>query len=188
MPDHSAAHRSRCRRDSLLRSAGRGNGSSRRGYAAPVPARAGLRYTPPAGRQSPPVARPPRAAIFRRPMSSGRRRRSSAAACPRPLADPAESPYLRPWRARTPLASDDPASATKSYANPTVYIAPASAITRPRELSRLIVKLVRLADLIIEAWTRAQRNVDFGQIKTQLHEILTKNNAEELQTKIGITT
>ena len=34
---------------------------------------------------------------------------SSAPACPRPVANPAESPYLRPWRARTPLPSDDPA-------------------------------------------------------------------------------
>ena len=38
------------------------------------------------------------------------------------------------WRARTPLSSDDPASATKSYTKPTAYTAPASPFTRPGEL------------------------------------------------------
>ena len=55
----------------------------------------------------------------------------------RPLANPAESPYLPSWRARTPLPSDDPASATKSYTNPTAYAAPASLLMRSDELSGL---------------------------------------------------
>jgi hypothetical protein len=34
---------------------------------------------------------------------------------------------------RTPLSSDDPASTTKSYTNPTAYAAPANLLTTPNE-------------------------------------------------------
>ena len=100
-------------------------------HAAPVPAHAGLRCSRPAARRSRAAARSPPAAISRRPRSAGRRRKRHAPACPRPLANPAESPYLRPWRARTPLPSVDPASTTKSYTNPTAYVAPAAPSRNP---------------------------------------------------------
>src|SRR4051794_23667281 len=50
------------------------------------------------------------------------------------MANRVESPYFLPWRGRTPLASIDPASATKSYTKPKVYLPPASPLMRPGEL------------------------------------------------------
>ncbi len=97
----------------------------------------GPRCRRPAARRSRAAARSPPAAISRRPRSAGRRRKRHAPACPPPLANPAKSPYLRPWRARTPLPSVDPASATKSYTNPTAYAAPATPFTQPGEFFRL---------------------------------------------------
>jgi hypothetical protein len=79
------------------------------------------------------AARSPPAAISRHPRSSGRRRTRHASACPRPLANPAESPYLHPWRARTPLPSVDPASANQSYTKTTAYVAPAGPFSRRDE-------------------------------------------------------
>jgi hypothetical protein len=61
------------------------------------------------------AAQSPRAAIFRCPRSSGRRRKRHAPACPSPLANPEESPYLRPGRARTPLALADPVEQPNIY-------------------------------------------------------------------------
>jgi hypothetical protein len=57
------------------------------------------------------------------------------------MANPVESLYFLPWRARTPLASVDPASTTKPYTKPKVYGAPASPFTKPGELFRLVVCL-----------------------------------------------
>src|ERR1700761_4682122 len=71
-------------------------------------------------------------------MSSGRRRRRSQPACPRPLANPAQSPYLALWRVRTPLAPGDPASATKSYQKPRACSALATPSIRTDELFRLV--------------------------------------------------
>src|SRR5207245_1583020 len=48
-----------------------------------------------------------------------------------------ESPYLRPWRAQTPLASIGPALASESYVEPMGYVAPASPLRQTDELSRL---------------------------------------------------
>src|ERR1700755_576297 len=70
-------------------------------------------------------------------MSSGRRRKRSQPACPRPLANPAQSPYLALWRVRTPLAPGDPASATKSYQKPRACSALATPSIRTDELFRL---------------------------------------------------
>src|ERR1700755_2274926 len=70
-------------------------------------------------------------------MSSGRRQKRSQPACPRPLANPAQSPYLALWRVRTPLAPGDPASATKSYQKPRACSALATPSIRTDELFRL---------------------------------------------------
>src|SRR3954447_8620359 len=113
------------------------SGSSRQARAVPGRDRAGLRCNRPGALRSPAAARSRPAAISPRPRSSGRGRRSSAPACPRPVASPAESPYLRPWRAQTPLASIGPALATESYVEPMGYVAPASPLRQTDELSRL---------------------------------------------------
>ena len=76
------ARRSRCRRDSPPRSAGRGSGSSRPACAAPVPARAGPRCNRPGARRSQAAARSPPAAISRRPRSSGRHRKRQCTGLP----------------------------------------------------------------------------------------------------------
>ena len=133
-----AARRSRCRRDSPPRSAGRGSGSSRRACAAPVPARAGPRCNRPAARRSPAAARSPPAAISRRPRSSGRHRKRQVHRLTRDRWQTRQNPrtFVHGGRElRWP--SVDPASATKSYTNPTAYVAPASPFTPPDELSGL---------------------------------------------------
>src|SRR3954452_21859263 len=134
MPGRSAAPRSHCHRDSPQRSAARGSGSSRRARAVPVPDHADLQGRRPGVRQSPAVARWPTAARSRHPKSTDRRRKRCARVCPSPMANRVESPYFLPWRGRTPLASIDPASATKSYTKPKVYLPPASPLMQPGEL------------------------------------------------------
>src|SRR3954469_7496484 len=134
MPGRSAAPRSHCHRDSPQRSAARGSGSSRRARAVPVPDHADLRGRRPGVRQSPAVARWPTAARSRQPKSTDRRRKRCVRVCPSPMANRVESPYFLPWRGRTPLASIDPASATKSYTKPKVYLPPASPLMQPGEL------------------------------------------------------
>src|SRR4051812_37583136 len=139
MPGQSAARRSHWRRDSPPRSAGRGSGSSRRARAVPVPDHADLRGRRPGVRQSPAVARWPTAAKSRHPKSTDRRRKQCARVCPSPIANQVESPCFLPWWGRTPSASVDPASATKSYTKPKVYLLPASPLMRPGELFGLRV-------------------------------------------------
>src|SRR4051812_16975790 len=155
MPGQSAARRSHWRRDSPPRSAGRGSGSSRRARAVPVPDHADLRGRRPGVRQSPAVARWPTAAKSRHPKSTDRRRKQCARVCPSPIANQVESPCFLPWGGRTPSASVDPASATKSYTKPKVYLLPASPLMRPGELfglepglSEKIVEDVRTSDAL----------------------------------------
>src|SRR3954465_11510530 len=138
MPGQSAARRSHWRRDSPPRSAGRGSGSSRRARAVPVPDHADLRGRRPGVRQSPAVARWPIAAKSRHPKSTDRRRKQCARVCPSPIANQVESPCFLPWWGRTPSASVDPDSATKSYTKPKVYLLPASPLMRPGELFGLV--------------------------------------------------
>jgi hypothetical protein len=56
---------------------------------------------------------------------------------------PGKIPYSHPWRARTLLASVDPASATKSYTKPAAYVAPASPSIVPNGLFRLMSVMSR---------------------------------------------
>ena len=70
-------------------------------------------------------------------LNSGVRGRLACGLHGTDTASPAKSPYLPPWRARTPLAAVDPAVATESYAKPKVYLASASPLSLPDEFSGL---------------------------------------------------